>query len=359
LAVEDRTEAATPRRREEAREEGRVAKSADINSAVVLLMSLLLLRIAGPYMFQGLSSIAKDTFSNLHNHELRIERLPALCLSYMMRCAWLCLPIMAGAGAIGLASNVLQVGFRITPKAIAPDLSRLDPIKGLARVVSWRSLVELGKSLLKITIVAYFVYSFLRNEYPALADLSGMLPAEMGRSIATLCWRLLARGCAAMLVIGILDYIYQRLSFESSLRMTKQEVKDEFKRTEGDPHVKGRIRQRQREMARRRMIHDVARADVVVTNPTHIAVALQYDAEKMAAPTVVAKGQRLLAERIKEAAEAHRVPIVENPPVARLLYKTVEVGDQIPPELYQAVAEILAYVYQLNEGIRGRRSQAA
>jgi len=349
LALQDKTEPATPRKREETRDEGRVAKSADINSAVVLLVSLLLLKVAGPYMFEGLFGIARDTFTNLHDRELSVDSMPGLFVSYGVRFAWLCLPIMAATGAVGFASNVLQVGFRVTPKAISPDLNRLDPFKGLGRVFSWRSLVELAKSAVKIAIIGYMVYSFLRTEYPLFVDLAGMAPGQLGGAIAGLSWRLLVRGCAAMLVIGILDYMYQRVSFEHSIRMTKQEVKEEFKRTEGDPYIRGRIRQRQREMARRRMIHAVARADVVVTNPIHIAVALEYQAEKMSAPTVVAKGQRLLAERIREVAEAHGVPIVENPPVARLLYKTTEVGDQIPTELYQAVAEILAYVYQLNE----------
>lgn len=353
MLTQDKTEPATPRRREEARDEGRVAKSADINSAIVLLVSLLLLRVAGPYLLQGFMSVARDTFSSLHHRQLGMDTVPTLAATYAIRCAWLCLPVAAGVGAVALASNVLQVGLRVTPKAIAPDWNRMDPLKGLTRLVSWRSLVELVKSTAKIGVVAYFVYSFLRSEYPAVLDLCGMPPVAIGGAVAGLCWRLLVRGCAAMLVIGILDYMYQRLSFDQSLRMTKQEVKEEFKRSEGDPHVKARLRQRQLEISRRRMMHDVARADVVVTNPTHVAVALRYAAAEMAAPMVVAKGQRLLAERIKSVAEAHGVPIVENPPLARLLYKTAEIGQQIPEELYQAVAEILAFVYQLSEKAAG------
>ncbi len=354
MAMQDKTEAATPRKREEARAEGKVAKSVDLSSAVVLLASLLMLKVAGPFVMSGLSSLVKDSLSNLHNHSLNMEDLQALSISWGMRFGVICLPVAVGTAAIGLMANVLQVGFRITPKAIAPDFTRLDPIKGLARLVSGKALVEVLKSTIKVGIVVYFIYSFLKNEHPVLIDLASMSPEQLGTVSAQLCWRLLARGCIAVLVIGVFDYIYQRFSFEMGMRMSKQEVKDEFKRTEGDPQVKGKIKQRQRELARRRMVQDVARADVVLTNPTHFAVALKYDSATMSAPTVVAKGQRLLAQKIKEVAAASGVPIVENPPVARLLYKTVEVGQQIPEALYQTVAEILAYVYQLSKkaGVR-------
>lgn len=356
MALQDRTEPATPRRREEARSEGKVAKSIDVNSAIVLLASVLILRAAGPYVLKGLMSVARDTFSTLHSRDVGMIGVHDLMMSYIVRGALLCLPVMVGAGAVSLASNVLQVGFRVAPKALAPDLSRIDPFKGMARLVSWRSAIELAKAVAKIGVVVYVVYSFLRKEYPALVDLSAMPPAAAGAVVAGLCWRLLARACAAMLVIALIDYLYQRFHFEQTLKMTKPEVKEELKRSEGDPHVKARVKQRQREIARGRMIQNVPTADVVVTNPAHIAVALRYAAVEMVAPVVIAKGQRLVAERIKAVAEAHGIPIIENPPVARLLYKTVEIGQQIPEELYQAVAEILAYVYQLSEKMRGARA---
>ncbi|MDO8586200.1 MAG: flagellar biosynthesis protein FlhB [Armatimonadota bacterium] len=349
MPVQDRTEPATPRRREDAREEGRVAKSVDINSALVLLASLLAMRIGGPYVFSGLMDLTRETFMNLHSRGLSAEGLPMLVSWYGSRFMMLCAPVVLGTAAMALAANVLQVGFKVTPKALRPDLTRLDPIKGIARLASWRSLVELGKSTLKVAIIAYFVYTFLREQQPALIDLASMSPRGIGIKLGGMCWGLAMRGALAMLAIGVLDYIYQRFHFEQTLRMTKQEIKDEHKRAEGDPQVKGRIRQRQRDLARGRQIQEVARADVVITSPTHIAVALKYDTNKMSAPTVVAKGQRLIAEKIKAMAEAHQVPIVENPPIARLLYKVVEVGHQIPEDLYQAVAEILAYVFQMNQ----------
>jgi len=349
MALQDKTEPGTPKKREEAREEGRVAKSAEIGSAAVLLASILILRAAGPYLISGMMEVIRSGLSTLHLRQVTVESLPNMAASWAITTAGLCLPVMAGAAAVGLAANVLQVGFRATSKSIAPNLTRLDPLKGLARLVSGRSLMELLKSVVKVVVVGWVAWGFLRAEYPALLDLPSLSPAGLGGAIAGLCWRLLARATAAMLIIAVLDYMYQRLSFELSLRMTKQEVKDEFKRSEGDPHIKARIRQRQREIARRRMMQDVAKSDVVITNPTHVAVALKYDTDKMAAPQLVAKGQRLLAERIKAVAEANHVPMIENAPVARLLYKTVEIGQQIPEELYQAVAEILAFVFRLSK----------
>jgi len=296
-----------------------------------------------------MTNMLKQSLSNLHKADVGMNTIQMLALSNGVQFFKLCLPIMAVTFTVGLAANVLQVGFRVTPKSIAPDLNKIDPLKGIVRIISWRGLVELIKSAAKVGVVAYFVYAFLKTEYPLLIDLAGLTPREMVDTIMMLSWRLVVRGCGVMLVIGILDYIYQRLQFEKSIKMTKQEVKEEFKRSEGDPQIKSRIRQRQLEIACRRMIHDVAKADVVITNPTHYAVAIRYDAKEMEAPVVLAKGQRLLAMKIREVAELNGIPIVENPPVARLLYKTVEVGQPIPEELYQAVAEILAYVYQLSK----------
>ncbi|MEN6521612.1 MAG: flagellar biosynthesis protein FlhB [Armatimonadota bacterium] len=349
MALQDKTEAASPRRREEARKEGKVAKSTDLISAVGLLFSLLLIKSAGPYLMGGMSSMMRQSLSNLHHNELTIDALRPLAISYGMKFFQLCLPILAVTAVVGIAANVLQVGFMVSPKAIAPDLNRIDPIKGFARLFAGRSIVELLKSIAKVSIVSYFVYTFLKSEYPVLLDLAGLTPSAMVDTVTALGWRLVIRGCIVLLIIGILDYMYQRLQFEQSIKMTKQEVKEEYKRSEGDPQIKSKIRQRQREMARHRMIQDVSKADFVVTNPTHFAVAIKYDPSKMAAPVVLAKGQRLLALKIREVATANGVPIIENPPVARFLYKNVEVGQPIPEDLYQAVAEMLAYVYQLSQ----------
>lgn len=321
----------------------------DINSAAVLIVCVMMLKLAGPYMISGLASITRDIFTSLHTAELNADSVRLLGAAYGWKALAVCLPIILAAGAVGFTANVLQIGLKATTKQITPDLDKLNPIKGFARFFSGRALVELAKTVAKIVIVGLVVYSMLKHEYVRLIDLYQMPPAVAGGVIGDICWRLLVRACLVMLVIGIIDYVYQRISFDNSIKMTKQEIKDEYKQIEGDPKIKAKIRQRQREMARRRMLQDVPKADVVITNPTHYAVAIKYNPEEMAAPTVVAKGQRLLAKRIREVAEAHGVPIVENPPVARLLYKVVEVDEQIPAELYQTVAEILAYVYRLSQ----------
>lgn len=358
MSLEDRTEAATPHRREEARKEGRVAKSVDASSGVVLLATLMILKAAGPYMLNGMTESMRYSLSHLHNQELTIKTLSSLSLTSMALFAKLCIPLMVGTAVIGLTVNVLQVGLKVTPKSITPDFNKINPMKGIVRLVSMQGLVELLKSILKVVVIGYCVYAFLKNEYPVLLDMASLTPVEFGSVIGGICYRLMIRGAVVMLIIGLLDYIYQKFSFEKSIKMTKQEIKEEYKRTEGDPLIKSKIRARQAEMSRKRMMQDVKKADVIITNPTHFAVAIRYDSNEMSAPTVIAKGQRLMALKIRAIAEANGIPIIENKPVARLLYRTVEVGQSIPEELYQTVAEILAYVYQLNEKA-GKAKQSA
>ena len=258
-------------------------------------------------------------------------------------------PLLAAVFVAGLVSNAAQVGLVFSWEPLAPKGSRLDPISGLSRMFSARSAVELAKSLAKVTIITYMVFSCLRAEYPMIIGLTGCDARDIAAGIGGLMYRLLLRAAVVLLMIAGIDYGYQRYQNEKGLKMTKQEVKEDYKRSEGDPMLKGKIRRRQRQMTRNRMMAQVAKADVVITNPTHFAVALKYDAEKMTAPVVLAKGQRLVAQRIKEIAREENVPLVENVQLARALYKSTEVGDQIPAELYQAVAEILAYVFQLNK----------
>jgi flagellar biosynthetic protein FlhB len=261
-------------------------------------------------------------------------------------------PIVAAVMVAGVVANVGQVGFAYNLQPLAPDLTRIDPIKGFARMFSARSFMELMKSLAKVSILGCVAWTFLRNQAGTVVALGTLSQDEAARTAGDLIWQLAIRVCSVILVIASIDYIYQRQQFEKSIRMTKQEVKEEFKRSEGDPKIRGAIRQRQREMSRRRMMQDVPTSDVVITNPTHYAVALKYDSQTMAAPVVVAKGQRLVAQRIKDIARKHHVPLVENKPVARALFASAEIGDSVPVELYQAVAEILAFVYRLKHGER-------
>jgi flagellar biosynthetic protein FlhB len=246
-----------------------------------------------------------------------------------------------------LAANLTQVGFLITPKPLMPKLSRLSPLKGMQRFFSARSLVELAKSILKLVVVGLVVYLAIRAEFNRILELSALKPSLLLVEIGRLAGLVLLKAAIVILLIAMFDYAYTRYEYEKSLKMSKHEVKEEFRQTEGDPQVKSKIRGLQLRAALRRMMKKIPQADVVITNPIHIAVALKYDSKRDRAPIVLAKGARRVAERIKEIAREHDIPIVENPPLAQMLYKLVDIGQEIPAELYRAVAEILAFVYRL------------
>jgi len=256
-------------------------------------------------------------------------------------------PFMVLLFAGGIVANVIQVGFFMTGQPLAPQISRISPMRGLMRIFSKRTLEELVKDIIKITIVGFIAYKTVRDALPGAFLLVDQEPGQIFLFATTITTRIAFRVILAFIFIAILDYAFQRWDFEQSIRMTRQEVKEELKQLEGDPMVKARIRSIQRELARARMMEEVPRAEVVVVNPTKIAVALKYDESAMAAPVVCAKGQRLIAKKIRRIAEEAGVPIVENPPLAQALYKSTRVGDPIPIELYKAVAEVLAYVYSL------------
>jgi len=352
MAADDRTEQATPRKRQEARQKGQVARSGEINAAVGLLACLLALRVAGPYMASGLTALVRSGFELAPHSTLSPEQVASRLLSVMLAATKILTPVLGAAAVAGLASNVCQVGFNFTLQPLAPDWSRINPVRGFARIFSSRALMELTKSLLKVGIVGWVAYSYLHRNYQLVASMSAMGHAQIYATIGYLAWQLFLRAAAALILIAGLDYVFQRFMFERSIRMTKQEVKDEWKRSEGDPLIKSHMRRRHRELVRARMMQEVARATVVVTNPVHVAVALRYEPGAMDAPEVVAKGQRLMAERIKEVARENSVPIVENPELARALYHQVEIGQRIPGDLYQAVAEIVAFVYRLSARTR-------
>lgn len=257
-------------------------------------------------------------------------------------------PFLLGVAAVGFVCSALQVGLVFSNKALQPKATRLNPISGISRMFSARSAVELGKAIAKVLAIGCVVYSFMKDKYVVVVNMVGGDYRQTCSQIGELAYAVMLRATIAMFVIAAFDYMYQRYQHEKQLKMTKQEVKDDMKRTEGDPHIKSKIRQKQREIAQRRMMQEIPKADVVVTNPTHFAVAIKYDAEVSPAPIVVAKGQDLIAKRIKEIAMENNVPIVENKPLARALYASVEIGNEIPAELYQAMAEILAYVYRLS-----------
>jgi len=348
MPADEKTELATPRKREDVRKKGQVARSAEITAAVGLLAGLATVRFFGGFMLRGMERIAVWAFSTPPQADLTPETVYGGGVKMLAALAAVLAPVLVATMVAGLSGNFAQVGFLFATQPIVPDLNRLNPIQGLARIFSVRAAAELGKSLLKVIVVGYTGYSYLRANYGLVLGMAAMSHTQMGRTVAHLMWHLLIRAAVVLLVIAVLDYMFQRMQFEKSIRMTRQEVKDEYKRTEGDPTTKSRIRQRQRAAAQARMMQAVAGATVVVTNPTELAVALRYEPLEAPAPVVVAKGRRKMAERIRDTAREHDVPIVENRDLAWTLFRQVEIGQGIPADLYQAVAEIIAFVYRLS-----------
>ncbi len=346
---QERTEQASPRRREEARQKGQVARSPEVASAAILLASTLLFYFCSGGMVERLMDLTRWTLRECGQTAVNLDNIHHLLWSWSWKLFLVMAPLLLTVVVAGFLANYLQIGFVFSSETLAPKFDKIDPIKGFQRLFSMRSLVELVKSLLKMAIVGTIVWYTLKDETQNLIPL--MEESLWGILVYTgkVSFKILITTCWVLIVLAILDYLYQRWEFEKGIRMSKQEVKDEFRQTEGDPLVKSRIRRIQREVARKRMMANVPKADVVITNPTHLAVAIHYDPDKMYAPTVVAKGAGFVAERIREIARAHNVPVIENKPVAQLLYKTVDVDRAIPEDLYRAVAEILAYVYGLKE----------
>ncbi|MFO7171543.1 MAG: flagellar biosynthesis protein FlhB [Bacillota bacterium] len=341
------TEPATPRRLEKAREQGQVFRSPEVVAVATLLAAYLALVATGAWTWDRLSRFAVRWWGDLSRMELTPGNLPGLAWQVVATALLAAAPVAGLVLAAGLLANYLQVGFLFTLRPLAPDLRRIDPIQGLRRILSRRALAELVKSLAKVAVVGWVAYRTVAGALPKLPLLLGSSPGGVLAETARLVGLLLGRVALTMAVLAFLDYLYQRWEYFQSLRMTREEIKEELRETEGSPEIRQAIRRRQRELARRRMMAEVPKADVVVTNPTHYAVALRYVPGEMEAPVVVAKGRGFVALRIREVAAAADVPVVENPELARGLYFSVEIGDPVPPELYRAVAEVLAFVYRL------------
>ncbi len=345
LFSSEKTEPATPRRRQEARRKGQAARSNELSSAFVLLAAVLFIFQVMPASSVNFLSFARHTWQNLWHTDLNPATASQWLWQAALQTGQVVLPLFGVVFLVALVSSTLQVGFLLSATPLTPSLQKLNPLEGLKRLFSKKALIELLKSLLKLGGVAIIVY---QSAASALGWSINNIGAEMGSSLSglsRLVYSTTMRIIAFLLAVGLADYVYQRFEFNKSLRMTKQEIKEEYRQTEGDPQLRARIREKQRLLARRRMMHDVPKADVVIVNPVHLAIALKYDPQEAAAPMVLAKGQGHLARKIKEIAREHRIAIIENKPLAQTLFAAVEVGDEIPPQFYQAVAEILAFVY--------------
>lgn len=343
----EKTEKATPRRRQEAREKGQVARSNDIAAALIILGVFALLGMLGNFLTKVVTGLFRRDLTEYVHWQVTEQSVQLILTEMLWEMARILLPLFGLVMFLGVAGNLLQVGVLFTTQPLKMDWNRLNPVEGMKRIFSLRALVELVKSLLKFIVITVAVgwviwlereKLILLAQWPLIGSMKyvGAMVVKTGLTAGVL-----------LLALAVFDYFYQRYDHEKKLRMSKQEVKDELKRTEGDPLIRSRIKERQRALAMRRMMQEVPHADVVITNPIHYAVALKYDMDKMPSPQVVAKGKGHVALRIREIAQEHNVVIVENPPLARLLYSSTEVGDWIPPEMFQAVAEVLAYVYQV------------
>ncbi|MBF0233330.1 MAG: flagellar biosynthesis protein FlhB [Desulfamplus sp.] len=343
----EKTEDASSRKLSKAREQGQVAKSMEIPSVFVLLAGVIALRVFAPMIYKNCLAML--------DHTLRFEKVPAMTDSDVISLFFryseimflMLIPILAAVSLAAFASTIFQVGFHISWEAIQPKLSKLNPISGLMQKFSSRSLVELVKSVFKLVIVFAVAWFAVKGEINDIIRLYDNSIPFILLYIMKLSFKIVIRVLLVMAILAILDYAYQKWQFLEDQKMTKQEVKDEFKQTEGDPQVKSKIRQIQAQAARQRMMADVPKADVVVTNPTRLAVAVQYDGKSMDAPMVIAKGAGAVAANIRRIAEESGVPLVENKELARNLYSMVDIGQAVPPDLFQAVAELLAYVYKL------------
>ncbi|KYG89522.1 flagellar biosynthesis protein FlhB [Metasolibacillus sp. FSL H7-0170] len=348
----EKTEKATPKKRQDARKKGQVLKSQDVTAAFLLLITFAFLFIAAPFMFSGLIDFLNQAFGrNLLIDTMTVDTVMEMYFESLKEMAMLVLPIMVVAMVAGIGANYFQFGLLFTTETLKLDLKKMDPIKGIKKIISTRAIINLIKSLLKVAFIGTVTTTIIWMNLENVLSLAFKSPWEILGTVAYLTGIMGLAAALMLILIAILDYFYEKYEYEKQLKMSKQDIKDEYKNSEGDPLIKSKIKQRQREMAMRRMMQEIPSADVVITNPTHYAIALKYDENSMDAPRVIAKGTDFVAQKIKMIAKEHDVIMVENRPLARAMYDQVEIGDAVPEEFFKAVAEILAYVYRIKRKI--------
>ena len=347
---------ATPHKRNESREKGQVAKSNELTTTLALIAVLGFFFVAGYDTWHHLTNIMYGAFSAIGG-QLNAGKTILIFLGLTGVAFKIIAPVLIVAVIVGILGNIFQIGLIFSSQPLMPQLSRINPISGFQRILSMRGLFEAVKSIFKIGLIGYIVY---RTIVSGLVDVVSLVDADKSNiaalfvsTVGRIGFQVFLRAALALLFLSIFDLLYQRWQHEQDIRMTREEIREEMKRTEGDPEIRRRIRRVQRELSQARMMKAIPEADAVITNPVHLAVAIKYDYEVMDSPYVVAKGERKIARQIREIAEEHGVPIVENPPLAQALYKNVEVGEAIPMEFYQAIAEVLAYVHELTNRYRG------
>lgn len=351
----EKTEPATAKKLRDARNEGQVSKSQELNHAFSLVALFVIMKVSISFIGERLMG----SFPLIYNKipeiidesagGMSVFVASTLIRNVMVTILISMAPFLAIGFAIALLSNILQIKWKVTTKPMKPKFSKINPLSGFKRIFSKDSLFELLKSIVKIIVIIYVAYTSIKDHQNELFLLYDIPLLQVVLLVGTIVIDTGLKIALVYIFIGIIDFAYQKHKFKEDMKMTKQEVKDEYKNTEGNPEIKGRQRSKMREASQRRMMQSLPSADVVITNPTHYAVAIKYDAQKYSAPVVVAKGENFLAQKIKDVAKEHHIEIVENKPLARMLYANVDVGQEVPPELYQAVAEVLAFVYSLRE----------
>ncbi len=347
----EKTEDATPQKREDFRKRGQVVQTKELGTVFTLFAAILAMWLLGRFLMQNLVDIFSLSFSDYILIAVKQgDYLPIVHKVFKLT-LYILAPILGLFWLISFSASVSQVGILINEEALQFKLEKLNPTEGIKRLFSMRSVVEGLKAVFKVTCVVAVVFLIIKSEILSLPNLVHLSIAQIMTYIGDMSVKLFAGVGFFMIIIAAADYFFQRFDMENKMKMTKQEVKEEMKSREGDPLIKARIRRTQREMSQRRMMEDVPKADVIITNPTHLAIAIKYDAT-MVAPTIIAKGADLIADNIRALAKEHNIPIVENKPLARVIYKTIKIGQGIPKELYTAVAEVLSYVFRLKNKVR-------
>jgi flagellar biosynthetic protein FlhB len=346
---DDKTEEATPKRRQDALKKGNVTRSVDLGVGVKFILAIFLLRALALPTWNTLESLTINAWRHFPT-DISSHQADEMMRYYSFQMLGLLAPILLGMMLFGVVTQVAQVGLHINPGALKFDLDRLNPFgpNGFKRFFSAQPYQQLAVNVLKLVALGWLGWTIVMRAYPHLLDTVHMDLADAGATYGALVWEVCWKIGLALLILGIIDFVLAKRRFEKSIRMSKQEVKDESKSQDGDPQVKGRQRALRMQASRKRMMSNIPRADVVVTNPTHLAIAIEYNASKMGAPTVVAKGADHLALKIREIAKEHKVPIVENKPLAQALYREVDIEEEIPSELYAAVSDVLVYVFRMS-----------
>ncbi|MDQ8733344.1 flagellar biosynthesis protein FlhB [Paenibacillus sp. LHD-38] len=352
LFSQEKTEKATPKKKDEARKKGQIARSSDLPGSFILLFMFMGFIMLGGYFKEHIMMMFGNLFEDWLLMDLTTGNVMSLFNDVTIELLLILLPIFAITVLIGILGNIVQFGFLLTGDPLKMKLDKINPLNGFKQIFSARTVVEFLKSVLKLLIVAVLVFLTISKDWDRILVLASLPIQQIFTFTAGLTVKLGIEIGAVLTALALADFFYQTYEHNKSLRMSKQDIKDEYKKSEGDPLIKGKIRERQRRMAMQRMMQEVPKADVIITNPTHFAIALKYDATKMEAPKIIAKGMDHVALRIREIAKENGVVTMENKPLARALYERAEIGDVIPPDLFQAVAEVLAYVYKMKGRVK-------